>query len=291
MLAPSTGRGSRGNHSVKPLNPNPIYVKPKNRGRLPGILNTCEVNAKNNDVTKHPLFIKAVRVAGIRMFSETRRKAINAAFQLLVARHDLLSKTIVITIEQMAKELSKELKVDEETGEEIILDSEMTLSRMYNLMNDVFIKLNILNVTFSAYDKKHGMCFPKVMEVTDLFYGILNANMKKLDKQIESRLHYRNVANPGDIVTVSELKARAAKRILDRSWELRLKNSNASKKRAKLTAMSVEERLYEAAKAVAKRKTQEELASISPEAFKKECWRYLSNLESDIFHAPPEQIQ
>lgn len=294
MAARVDGR-RRGNHSTRCINLKPVYVRSKNFKRLPGLLHLAFKNACDRDVSKHPLFVQLREVAGReRGFRPEAQYLLNALMPLLVSRHDLLTKTVNLNIEQMAEELSKKWVVDTETGEDQLVDCKVTVSRVSRIINNVLIAYGLATAPRGMiWDKKHGLWFPKVLELTDSFYKVLGINLEDLERQIEKRLHLMNqdITNPDEVLTIAKLRKIKHAAILKRSWELRLKNSNASKKKTKLAQMTVEERKHEVAKMLAKQKTADELALMTAEAFEKEVWAVLNKLECGVVHMPPERPQ
>ena len=295
-----TSKRQRGQHSTRCLNPAPVYERAANWKLLPGELGKTFKFCCKRDVSCDPHFVHLKQTVGRqRHFKKIRRHLLNAFFQMCISRHSLVEGIIDLNLDSMAIELSKAQIVDPDTGELIIVEEVMTVSRISRLINEVMIPYGLAYVQSDGdeadphngmvWDKVHRQWFPKVIVLTDNFYRIAGADIDKLNIQREQQLIFRNqgLSDDDEILTVKEARKRMRQQIFRRSWELRKNNSVSQRKRNRLAGMTVDERKHEIAKELSRKLPACELDELTSVQFNALVWKELHLLGLGVAHPPP----
>ena len=247
-------------------------------------MNRC----KKRDVSRDPYFIQLRHhTKRQRDFHPLRRHLMNAFFQLCLSRHDLVTGIIELNLDSIAKELSKQEVIDTTSGEVSYLKSEVTVSRISRLINEVMIPFGLAYVyagtrgdtkSGMVWDRTHRCWFPKVLVLTDEFYRISGADIEKLNIQREQQLEFRNsgIADPNEILSVAEARKRKRIEIFSRAWNKRKDNSVRGRREKKLAAMPLDERKHYIAKEIKKELSTIELDMLSTSEFNRMVWKRLN---------------
>lgn len=279
-----TGR-RRGTHSVKCLNPTPVFERQGRFKPLPGALGHLMARAKSSKIHKHVYFVQMREALNrSRGFRPERRALIDALSLALLNCVDLSTQVPTVCLERLAEQLG------------------VTVSRVSRLVNEIFIPAGLMYVQSDraaydirpdfgmVWDRVHGIWFPKVMVLTDMFFEVLGADvvlMGRLRAQFAQALanNKAGLAAPGEILSLSEARRRIQQRAFKQAWEKRKDVSAAQKRKVTLSNMdSMDDRLHYAAITLIKADPQK--ADMHPDAFKKACWEFLHRMDAATFHPP-----
>ena len=293
----TSSKRQRGHHSTRCLNPKPVYERAAHWNPLPGELGKTFKFCCKRDVSCDPHFVHLKQTVGRqRHFKQIRRHLLNAFFQMCISRHSLVEGIIDLNLDAMAIELSKSQMRDPDTGDWIIVEEVMTVSRISRLINEVIIPFGLAFVQSDGdeadpnhgmvWDKVHRQWFPKVLVLTDDFYRIAGADLDRLNAQREQQLIFRNqgLSSEDEIITVREARKRMRQQIFRKSWELRKSNSVSQRKRNRLAGMTVDERKHEIAKELNKSLPSSELKELSSAQFSERVWKELHSLGLGVAH-------
>ena len=299
----TSSKRQRGHHSTRCLNPKPAYERAAFWNPLPGELGKTFKFCCKRDVSCDPHFVHLKETVGRqRHFKQVRCDLINAFFQMCISRHSLVEGIINLNLDAMAMELSKTQIQDPDTGDWIMVEEIMTVSRISRLINEVMIPFGLVFVQSDGdeadpnhgmvWDKVHRQWFPKVLVLTDDFYRIAGADLERLNAQREQQLIFRNqgLSSEDEIITVREARKRMRQQIFRKSWELRKSNSVSQRKRNRLAGMTVDERKHEIAKELNKSLSASELKDLSSAQFSERVWKELHLLGLGVAH-PPSSLQ
>lgn len=280
-----------------------MYERAAHWNPLPGELGKTFKFCCKRDVSCDPHFVHLKQTVGRqRHFKQIRRHLLNAFFQMCISRHSLVEGIIDLNLDTMAMELSKTQMRDPDTGDWIIVEEVMTVSRISRLINEVIIPFGLAFVQSDGdeadpnhgmvWDKVHRQWFPKVLVLTDDFYRIAGADLDRLNAQREQQLIFRNqgLSSEYEIITVREARKRMRQQIFRKSWELRKSNSVSQRKRNRLAGMTVDERKHEIAKELNKSLPASELKELSSAQFSERVWKELHSLGLGVAH-PPSSLQ
>lgn len=274
------GRHRGGNCTIC-LNPNPIFVRPRQFKQLPGALGTLARRAKKKDISKDPLFVQLRRRTGRkRSFRKIRQRLINEAFQAFLDCMDLSTGIATICIEQLAEKLN------------------VVPSRLYRLVSQVLISFDLAYVQANReviehdpnfgmpYDKTHNRYFPKILVFTEKFFRVCGADddlLVKLYNQMEDHLQHNKsgLAKPGEVLSLEEARNRKQQAAFKVAWERRKGAARLQKEKAALAEMeSIDDRLNYAATALVL--SDPSLQYLAPEDFKNVCWKWLHKRNAAI---------
>lgn len=284
VVPEKTGR-RRGTHSVKCINPSPVFERQARFKPLPGALGHLMARAKSGKIHKHHYFVQMREAMNrSRGFRPERRALIDALALALLDCVDLSTQVPTVCLERLAEQLG------------------VTVSRVSRLVNQIFIPAGLMYVQSDsqAYEKRpdfgmvwdrvHGIWFPKVMVLTDMFFEILGADaalMERLRAQFAQALanNKAGLSAPGEILSLAEARRRIQQRAFKQAWEKRKDVAAAQKRKVSLSNMeSMADRLHYAASALIKADPKK--AHMTPDAFKKACWDFLHSMDAATFHPP-----
>ena len=299
----ASSKRQRGHHSTRCLNPHPLYEREQQWKPLPGELGKTFKFCCKRDVSCDPHFVHLKQTVGRqRHFKQIRCHLLNAFFQMCISRHSLVEGVIDLNLDAMAIELSKTKMRDPDTGEWIVVEKLMTVSRISRLINEVIIPFGLAFVQSDGdeadphhgmvWDKVHRQWFPKVLVLTDDFYRIAGADLDRLNAQREQQLVFRNqgLSSEDEIITVKIARKRMRQQIFRKSWELRKSNSVSQRKRNRLAGMTVDERKHEIAKELHRSLPTHELSELTSAQFNARVWKELHSLGLGVAH-PPSSLQ
>ena len=276
------------------INTNPVWQRPAHWKNLPGELGKTYNFLKKRDVSRDPLFVQLRSVTGrTRDFKRCRRTFMQAMFELILNRHDLITGIIELNLEQMAEELSYSITEDE-SGQKVKSKAKVPVCRVSRFIDEVMIKFGLAYVqcdgdktgkTGMVWDRTNGIWFPKVLVLTDQFYRICGANLEKLNGQREQLLiaKQQGLIFDGQTPSVRELRQLKRNNIFMKAWQSRKNSARAGRKKAKLAAKTLDDRRYDVANTLAKQ-NPEHVANMTPEAFSKLTWQRMNTMGVDLYH-------
>lgn len=235
----------RGSHSVRCKNPTPEHKRNASYKKLPGAFGRLYRIAKQKDTAKHPHFLYLRYAMGRqRGFRIERANLIRAFVCAVLDCLDLATGMTTKSLEQIAQEL------------------DVTESRISRLVNEVFILTGLMYVHADkqaldkdpnfgmVWDAAHGLWFPKMLVVTDLFYKVAGADgklLQQLQQQADEHLQLskHGLSAPGEVITRHEARNRRRKLAFERSWNRRKDAAKTQRARAKVQGLNtLDERQY-----------------------------------------------
>lgn len=235
----------RGTHSVRCKNPNPEHKRDVSYKKLPGAFGRVYRIAQQKDTAKHPHFIQHRFAMGRqRGFRIERANLIRAFICAVLDCLDLATGMTTKSLEQIAQDLN------------------VTESRISRVVNEVFVLTGLMYVHADkealdrdpnfgmVWDAAHGLWFPKMLVVTDLFFKVAGADDKLLQmiqQQADEHLQLckHGLSKPGEVISRHEARNRRRKFAFERSWNRRKDAARVQRTRAKvLNIDSLDERQY-----------------------------------------------
>jgi len=278
------------------INTNPVWQRPAHWKNLPGELGKTYNFLKKRDVSRDPLFVQLRSVMGRkRDFKRCRRTFMQAIFELILNRHDLVTGIIELNLEQMAEELSFSITEDD-NGVKVKTKSKVPVCRVSRFIDDVMIRFGLAYVqcdgdktgkTGMVWDRTNGIWFPKVLVLTDQFYRICGADVEKLNIQRDQLFiaKQQGLIFDGQVPSIRELRQLKKNMIFLKAWESRKEGARAGRMKSKLANKSLDDRRYDVAESLMKQ-DPEQMRDMSHEAFSKLTWQRMNTMGVDLFHQP-----